>query len=194
MRVFVTRTVGALLLFCAAAAWAQSYDFRINNIQVDGVQRLEPGTVLTYLPVSVGDRMTGTRAQQSIRALYDTGLFENVSLDRTDNTLIVNVTERPEIARFKLEGNKAIGGDQLKKALKDQGLARGELYKRSLLDSLQQELQNQYYANGYYSVRIDTNVQATRQQPGGHRYRGARGADRRDQGHQHHRQPEIQRR
>ncbi|MDA3921463.1 MAG: outer membrane protein assembly factor BamA [Salinisphaera sp.] len=155
---FFKRTACALMLMYAAGAWAQSYDFQIANIQVQGVQRLEPGTVLTYLPVSVGDRMTEARAQQSIRALYDTGLFENVSLDRRGNTLIVHVSERPEIARFKLEGNKALGGKKLKKALKDQGLAQGELYKRSLLDSLQQELRRQYYANGYYSVKIDTKV------------------------------------
>lgn len=154
----VKRAAGALLIMYAAGAWAQSYDFQIGNIKVEGVQRLEPGTVLTYLPVSVGDQMTEARAQQSIRALYDSGLFENVALDRRGSTLIVNVSERPEIASFKIEGNKAIGGDKLKEALKKQGLAQGELYKRSLVDSLQQELRRQYYANGYYSVKIDTNV------------------------------------
>ncbi|RJS95334.1 outer membrane protein assembly factor BamA [Salinisphaera sp. Q1T1-3] len=154
----VKRAAGVLLVAYAAGSYAQSYDFQISNIKVQGVQRLEPGTVLTYLPVSVGDRMSESRAQQSIRALYDSGLFENVALDRQGSTLVVNVTERPEIASFKIEGNKAIGGDQLKKALKQQGLAKGELYKRSLLDSLQQELRRQYYSNGYYSVKIDTDV------------------------------------
>ncbi|WP_423820786.1 outer membrane protein assembly factor BamA [Salinisphaera sp. SPP-AMP-43] len=154
----VKRAAGALLVVYAAGAWAQSYDFQIANIKVEGVKRLEPGTVLTYLPVSVGDRMSEIRAQQSIRALYDSGLFENVALDRQGDTLVVNVAERPEIASFKIEGNKAIGGDKLKDALKKQGLAQGELYKRSLVDSLQQELQRQYYANGYYSVKIDTNI------------------------------------
>lgn len=158
MYAVVKRAAGALLILYAAGAWAQSYNFQIGNIKVEGVQRLEPGTVLTYLPVTVGDRMTEARAQQSIRALYDSGLFENVALDRRGNTLIVNVSERPEIASFKIEGNKAIGGDKLKEALKKQGLAQGELYKRSLLDSLQQELRRQYYANGYYSVKIDTDV------------------------------------
>ncbi|WP_109994410.1 outer membrane protein assembly factor BamA [Salinisphaera sp. LB1] len=154
----VKRAAGALLVMYAAGAWAQSYDFQIGNIKVEGVQRLEPGTVLTYLPVSVGDQMTEARAQQSTRALYDSGLFQNVALKRRGNTLIVDVSERPEIASFKIEGNKAIGGKKLKKALKKQGLAQGELYKRSLLDSLQQELRRQYYANGYYSVKIHTHV------------------------------------
>jgi outer membrane protein insertion porin family len=153
-----TRAFGVLLLFYALCAWGQSYNFQIANIQVNGTQRLNPGTVLTYLPVSVGDQMTAARAQQSIRALYNTGLFQNVSLDRQDNTLIVNVTERPEIARFTLTGNKKIGGKKLKKALKAQGIARGQLFKRSLVDQLQQELRRQYYANGYYNVKVNTQV------------------------------------
>ncbi len=146
----------SLCLF-AANAWAQ-YDFRIAEVRVDGVQRLEPGTVLTYLPLRVGDQLTQARARQAIRALYDTGLFENVSLARDGNTLVVNVVERPEIARFAIDGNDELGGDQLTESLEQQGLAQGELFKRALLDQLEQELRRQYYANGFYSVAIDTEV------------------------------------
>lgn len=156
---FLMRALVVLLFACTTNAWAQDqYNFRVDDVQVQGVQRLEPGTVLTYLPLSVGDQFNEGRAQQSIRALYDTGLFENVTLERQGNTLIVDVTERPEIARFTIKGNKKIGGDQLKDALKQQGLAQGELFKRSLVDQLDQELRRQYYANGYYSVAIDTEV------------------------------------
>lgn len=153
----LTRALAVLLLFYAASASAQ-YDFRVDDVRVSGVQRLEAGTVLTYLPLSVGDRLTQARAQQAIRALYDTGLFENVALERDGNTLVVAVVERPEVARFTIEGNKQIGGDELKESLEQQGLAQGELYKRSLVDQLEQELRRQYYANGYYSVAIDTQV------------------------------------
>jgi len=156
---FLTRAFAVVLLAATTNAWAQGqYDFRVDDVQVQGVQRLEPGTVLTYLPLAVGDRFSEARAQQSIRALYDTGLFENVSLERQGNTLIVDITERPEIATFTITGNKKIGGDQLKDALKEQGLAQGELFKRSLVDQLDQELRRQYYANGYYSVAIDTKI------------------------------------
>jgi len=170
MPVFLMRAFAVLLCLFAVSAWAQNqsvpsqssqsgYNFQVSDVRVVGVQRLEAGTVLTYLPLSVGDRLTEARAQQSIRALYETGLFENVTLEREGNTLVVDVTERPEIARFTIEGNKNIGGDQLKEALADQGLAQGELYKRSLVDQLEQELRRQYYANGYYSVAIDTEVE-----------------------------------
>ncbi|MDN5863394.1 MAG: outer membrane protein assembly factor BamA, partial [Salinisphaera sp.] len=83
MPVNVTRALClALCLLFAGHAWGAA-SFVIKDIRVEGVQRLEPGTVLTYLPVSVGDRMDAQRAAQSIRSLYQTGLFENVSLSRS---------------------------------------------------------------------------------------------------------------
>lgn len=132
--------------------------FTIQHIKVEGLQRLEKGTVLTYLPVSVGDQMDEATAQQSIRSLYQSGLFKNVSLDRQGSTLVVKVKERPAIASFDISGNKHIGGKKLKKGLKKAGLTKGELFKRSLLESVEKELRRQYYSNGYYSVKIDTTV------------------------------------
>lgn len=148
----------AVLLLCFAnMAWGFSA-FRVDAIKVEGLQRLEAGTVLTYLPLSVGDQIDAGGSERAIRSLYDTGLFEDVTLERAGNTLIVKVHERPEIASFSIEGNDAVGGDDLKKTLKKQGLAEGELYKRSLLDQLQLELRRQYYANGFYAVKIETEV------------------------------------
>lgn len=148
----------AVLLLCFAnLAWGFSA-FRVAAIEVDGLQRLEAGTVLTYLPLSAGDEIDTGGAERAIRSLYDTGLFEDVSLAREGDKLIVKVRERPEIASFNIQGNKAIGGDDLKESLKKQGLAEGELYKRSLLDQLQLELRRQYYANGFYAVKIETEV------------------------------------
>ncbi|MDN5938053.1 MAG: outer membrane protein assembly factor BamA [Salinisphaera sp.] len=158
MPVNVTRALClALCLLFAGHAWGAA-SFVIKDIRVEGVQRLEPGTVLTYLPVSVGDRMDAQRAAQSIRSLYQTGLFENVSLSRSGNALVVKVQERPQIASFSIEGNDAVGGDELKKSLHDQGLAKGRLYKRAMVDQLQQELRRQYYAHGFYSADIDVKV------------------------------------
>lgn len=152
------RVLGAAIcLFFAVAAWGME-TFLVRDIEVEGLQRLEAGTVLTYLPLSIGDEMNAERGQQAIRALYDTELFESVALSRDGNTLIVRVTERPEIASFSVEGNDKIGGDELLETLAEEGLAEGELYKRALLDQLELELRRQYYANGYYGVQIDTEV------------------------------------
>ena len=97
-------------------------------------------------------------AAQAIRALYKSGLFQDVELLRSGDTLIVKVKERPEIATFSLTGAKKLGGKKLVKVLKKQGLGQGSLFKRALLEQLMQELRHQYYANGYYDVDIRKQV------------------------------------
>ncbi|MGJ8668792.1 MAG: outer membrane protein assembly factor BamA, partial [Oceanococcus sp.] len=90
--------------------------------------------------------------------LYDTGLFRNVVFLREAGTLIVRVEERPAIVSFSVEGNDKIGGDELDKALADAGLSEGELFRQALLDQVKQEMQRQYYSNGFYGVKIDAEV------------------------------------
>lgn len=141
------------------AGQALAFDaFTIKEIRAKGLERLDIGTVLTYLPLSVGDEMNDSTSRQAIRSLYATGLFQDVQLEREGNALVIVVKERPAITTFKIEGNEKIGGDELKKSLKDLGMADGELFKRELLDQVEQELRRQYYANGYYDVAIATKV------------------------------------
>jgi outer membrane protein insertion porin family len=146
--------LGSLL---SIPAWAFEA-FIVENIRVEGLQRLEVGTVLTYLPLSAGDEINEVSGQQAVRALYGTGLFQDVGLEREGSTLVIRVQERPSISSLSLEGNKKLGGEELKKGLADAGLAEGELFKRALLDGVEQELRRQYYANGFYGVQIKTEV------------------------------------
>ena len=132
--------------------------FVIKEIRAEGLERLDVGTVLTYLPLAAGDELNEVTSRQAIRALYGSGLFQDVQLSRDGDALVIVVKERPAITSFSIEGNEKIGGDELKKSLKDLGLADGELFKRELLDQVEQELRRQYYANGYYDVQIDTKV------------------------------------
>jgi outer membrane protein insertion porin family len=147
----------AAALLLAGQAFAFSA-FTIREIRAQGLERLDIGTVLTYLPLSVGDELNDTTSRQAIRSLYSTGLFQDIQLQRDGDALVIVVKERPAITSFKIEGNEKIGGDELKKSLKDLGMADGELFKRELLDQVEQELRRQYYANGYYDVAIDTKV------------------------------------
>lgn len=140
-----------------ASAWAFQ-PYTVHAIRAEGLQRLDLGTVLTYLPLSVGDQVNDTTAAQSLRSLYASGLFQNVELLRQGNTLVVKIKERPQIAAFSIKGNEKVGGKQLKQSLKDVGLTKGQLFKRDILDQLTQQLRQQYYANGYYAVDINTKV------------------------------------
>jgi outer membrane protein insertion porin family len=149
---------------CAVAAFALAgrahafEPFAIADIRAEGLQRLEIGTVLTYLPLAVGDQMNTATSRQAIRALYGSGLFQDVQFERDGDTLLIRLQERPAISKFEIEGNDKVGGDELNESLKNLGLSEGELFRRDLLDQVEQELRRQYYANGYYDVAIDTAV------------------------------------
>ena len=117
-----------------------------------------PGTVYTYLPVNKGDRLTNDQAQKAIRALYQTKFFSDVEIDREGDIMVIKVVERPSIAKLTLRGNKDIKTDDLKKGLKQIGLAEGETFDRLALDNVQQELVRQYYNRGKYNVSVTPHV------------------------------------
>ena len=146
----------AALLFAPAVLALDA--FKVTAIKAQGLQRLDEGTVLTYLPLTTGDELNDLTSRNAIKSLYATGLFNDVELLRDGNMLIVKVSERPQIATFEITGNEKIGGDDMKKSLADLGLAEGETFKRALLDQVQQELKRQYFANGYYDVSIEPTV------------------------------------
>ena len=163
-----TRRLLALALASAisAPAWAQTTDpapaiapdagaFTVSDIRIDGVQRISAGTVLTYLPIERGDTVDNARVGEAIRALYKTGFFEDIRLDRQGSILVVTVAERPAINKLTLSGNKDIKSEELLKGLKDIGLAEGETFDRLALDRVTQELVRQYQNRGKYNAEIN---------------------------------------
>ncbi|HBA65297.1 MAG TPA: outer membrane protein assembly factor BamA, partial [Methylococcaceae bacterium] len=98
------------------------------------------------------------RIPDAVRALFKTGFFKDVSLAREGSTLIVNVTERPSIAKIIFEGNKDISSEDLLKALNNIGLAEGKVFNQQMLEKVEQELSRQYFSHGKYGLKIDTEV------------------------------------
>ncbi|WP_368564529.1 outer membrane protein assembly factor BamA [Pseudoxanthomonas sp. UTMC 1351] len=141
-----------------AAAPLSSESFTATDIRIDGLQRISAGTVLTYLPIERGDTVTPTNIGESIRALYKTGFFEDVKLDRQGSILVVTLTERPAINKLTLTGNKDIKTEDLLRGLKDIGLAEGDTFDRLSLDRVTQELTRQYNNRGKYNVEITPTV------------------------------------
>src|SRR3990167_3976967 len=150
----------AALLLCVlhAPVGLAMEPFVVKDIRVDGLQRIAAGTVFNYLPVKVGDTLTEQRSQEAVRVLFKTGFFRDVRLDRDKNVLIVYVIERPSIAGIKIAGTKEMSEEDLKKGLKEIGLAEGRVFNKSLLDRVEQELRQQYFARGYYAVTIRPTV------------------------------------
>lgn len=150
----------AALLLCVlhAPVIMAMESFVVKDIRVDGLQRIAAGTVFNYLPIKVGDTLTDQKSQEAVRALFKTGFFRDVRLDRDKDVLVVNVIERPSIAGIKIAGTKEMSEDDLKKGLKEIGLAEGRVFNKSLLDRVEQELRQQYFARGYYAVTIRPTV------------------------------------
>jgi len=132
---------------------------RVDNIRVEGLQRVSEGTVYNYLPVNIGDRLSPQRVREAIRALYDTGFFRDVELRWEEGTLVVAVLERPSIESFEITGNKDIKTEDLSKSLRNVGLATGKTFDRSVLEDVKQYLTDQYFSRGKYAVRIDAQVE-----------------------------------
>ena len=156
-------TLAVALALGAVASHAQTLpaepgEFTVGDIKVEGLQRIAEGTVYNYLPVSLGDRMTHQKVEESLRALYATGFFRDVELRRDANTLVISVRERPSIESFEIKGNKDIKTEDLQKSLKNVGLATGKTFDRSVLEDVKQYLTDQYFSRGKYAVRVDAKV------------------------------------
>ncbi len=154
-----TRLATLLLpLLLLATSLASADTFRVADIRVEGLQRISAGTVFNYLPVQVGETIQSEQTGEIIRALYNTGFFKDVSLEREGNVLVVFVQERPAIAKISVDGNKSIEDKALLQALKDSGLAEGRVFSKSVLDRIEREIQRQYFSLGKYGMTLDTTV------------------------------------
>ncbi|MHB8569551.1 MAG: outer membrane protein assembly factor BamA [Metallibacterium sp.] len=153
------KRIAALILLACFAAKARAFEpFVISGIRVDGLQRIAPGTVFSYLPVDKGETLTAEGAKETIKALFATGFFSDIALDRQGDVLVVQVVERPTIAKIDIRGNKDIKTGELMSGLKQIGLSEGDTFDRLALDRVQQELTHQYYNRGKYNVSITPHV------------------------------------
>ncbi len=149
---------GAALFGLGSSAALALEPFVIDDIRVEGLQRIAVGTVFTYLPLKVGETLTENRSSEAVRALFRTGFFDNVVLERENGTLVVFVEERPAIASIEIVGNEDIPSEQLLENLEQIGFAEGRVFDRSMLDKVEQELQRQYLTLGKYSARVESTV------------------------------------
>jgi outer membrane protein insertion porin family len=134
-------------------AWAVE-PFTVRDIRVEGLQRIEPGTVFASLPLRVGDRYTDDKGAAAIRSLFALGLFKDVRLETQGDVLVVVVQERPSVASVEFIGLKEFDKDVLVKALKDVGLSEGRPFDKALADKAEQELKRQYISRSLYGAEV----------------------------------------
>jgi outer membrane protein insertion porin family len=130
--------------------------FTVRDIRVEGLQRIEAGTVFASLPFRVGDQYTDDKGAAGIRSLFALGLFKDVRLETQGDVLVVVVEERPSVAAVEFIGLKEFDKDVLNKALKEVGLAEGRPYDKALADKAEQELKRQYISRSLYAAEVVT--------------------------------------
>lgn len=146
-----------LALVSAMAVAQQVYaadEFIVQDIKFDGLVRLTPDNVYGLVPINSGDRVNDPIIANAIRSMYASGLFDDIKAVQQGNTLVFQVVERPVISKIELKGNKLIPKEALEEGLKKMGLAEGEVLKKSALQTIETELEQQYMQQGRYDADI----------------------------------------
>jgi outer membrane protein insertion porin family len=149
----------ALIVLAGLSTYAHAADsFVVKDIRIEGLQRVEPGTVFSYLPVQVGDTFTEEKGAEAIKALYSTGFFRDVQIQAQGNVLIVIVEERPTISRIEFTGMKEFEQENIRKSLRAVGVAEARFYDKALIDKAEQELKRAYVGKGMYAAEVVATV------------------------------------
>jgi outer membrane protein insertion porin family len=127
----------------------------IQSIKVEGNQRIEDGTIRSYLLVQPGDRFDADRLDRSLKTLYATGLFQDVQLGRVGDTLVVRVAENPLVNRIAFEGNHKLTDDQLRPEMQ---LRARAVFTPSLAETDRQHILGMYAKRGYYDATVDPKI------------------------------------
>jgi outer membrane protein insertion porin family len=151
--------LAAALLACSSYSMSQtSNEFIVEDIRVEGLQRVALGAALTYLPVQRGDTLNRFRVTQLIRSLYSSTHFEKVEIFRDGNVLIVKVSERPTISNIVFDGNDDIKDEQLQESLDSSNIRIGEPLDRTVITSIENGLKDFFYSIGKYNADVSAIV------------------------------------
>jgi outer membrane protein insertion porin family len=145
------------LMLASGAAWSVT-PFAVRDIRLEGLQRVEPGTVFATLPFRIGDTYNDEKGTVAIRSLFALGIFKDVRVEINGDVLVVIVEERPTVANVEFVGAKEFDKEALTKSLREIGLADGQPYDKALLDKAEQELKRQYLTRSLYAAEVVTTV------------------------------------
>ena len=129
-------------------------EFIVRDVRVDGLVRLSPSNVLSMVPINSGDRANDATIANAIRTLYATNLFDDIKTSKENDVLVFSVVERPVISKIEFKGNKLIPKEALEEGLKKMGVSEGEVLKKSALQVLETELEQQYVQQGRYDADV----------------------------------------
>lgn len=147
------------LVLLAGSVNAAFAPFQVQDIRLEGIQRVEPGVVFRNFPIASGDTVSEANLAEATKQLFKSGYFEDINIAKEDGYLILTVKERPSVSLIKLDGNKVIKDEDLLKGLSQSGLREGDVFKRSALDQIEQDLLRLYVGQGRYGAAVSTVVE-----------------------------------
>lgn len=155
------RGIGILLAFFlwVSTAQANTVSFVVEDIRIEGLQRVSPGIVFRNFPVNAGDSVTSASLTRATRKLFQSGYFDDIQLAQENDVLVIKLKERPAVSLINLNGNKVLEDEALLDGLKQTGLQEGDVFKRATLDQIKQDLVRVYASQGRYGASVDTDVE-----------------------------------
>lgn len=145
-----------LATFCLALfiPQLQAQEFFIQNIHVEGLHRITFGRLLGATELQPYSFMDETDIATALKDIFATGFFDDVSIHREDDRLIILVQERPSIEEINIEGNKLIKTAELLDALRLSGIKQGEIFQSNKFNIMLHELEALYAEQGRYGTQV----------------------------------------
>jgi len=135
--------------------FAQLQGGRVASVKIEGNQRIEEGTIRSYMLVQPGDPFDSEQLDRSLKTLYATGLFADVSLRREGSVLVVKVVENPIVNRIAFEGNRKLIDDTLRPETQ---LRPRSVFTPAAAANDRQRLLDLYARKGRFAVRIEPKI------------------------------------
>jgi len=153
----VKRFLFFLLLFVSISSSAEV----IKDINITGISSLSRGTILSYLPIEVGDEFTDEISNNALQILFSSELIDDASILFKDGSLNINIKESPTISYFEVKGfknDRVLNEDKLLETLKDLKLTSGSIFRKRVLQTFLKKLEQQYEISGHYNAKIQSNI------------------------------------
>ena len=154
----IKRLIWLLIVALTLVSVARAETFRVDDIRVEGVQKVSAGTIFNYLPIKVGDTVDAQIIRNAVRVLFKTGFFRDIQIRREGQVMVVVVQERPAIASIEYTGNKELKDEDIEDLLSRNGFSTGKVFNQPLLDRVTQSIEDEYFSRGRYAARVETTI------------------------------------
>ena len=137
---------------------SNAYAIKISDIQIEGLQRLEPGLVFNNIPFEINDEIEAVDFSKTISLLYATGQFKDIVVERKGSVIIIAVREKPILFELNFSGTTIFQPEALASALSQMNIASGLVVDEGDIKTAEKEITNQYLSNGKYSAEVTSEI------------------------------------